>query len=88
MVGLSARSAVGTNGSLPNHGCNGREILAINFYSRALLDALLLFVNFWFGLSIENVDCIVNLLGRETFVTNLSNLGTWRGWQIHWEPAS
>lgn len=95
MVGLSARIAVGTNGSLPNHGCNGREILASRFYSTAVLAVLLLFVRFWFRLSIENVDCIVNLLGWETFVPNLSNLGTWwpgrsdrRGWQVSWEPAS
>lgn len=94
MVGLSARIAVGTNGSLPNHGCNGREILASRFYSTALLAALLLFLTFWFRLSIENVDCIVNFLGWETFVPNLSNLGTWwpgrldrRGWQVSWEPA-
>lgn len=77
MVGLSIRIAVRTNVSFPNHGCNSREILASSFYSTALLAALLLFVTFWFGLSIENVDCIVNLLGWETFVPNLSNLGTW-----------
>lgn len=88
MVGLSARIAVGTNSSFPNHVCNGREVLASTFHSRALLAALLLFVTFWFRLFIENVDCIVNLLGWETFVPNLSNLGTWRSWQASWEPAS
>lgn len=92
MVGLSAKIAVGTNGSFPHHGCNSREILASSFYPTALLAALLLFVPFWLRLSIENVDCIVSLLGWETFVPNLSNLGTWwpgrldkRGWRISWE---